>query len=187
MLPPRKMTIAVRMTGLRPKTSEILPQKGTEAALAKRYADPVQAYNESEMWNESEMAGRAVGMSTVSRATNNIARFSAIKASSVGRSGRCLCGGTLSDGGAVLVPSTLPLQDESPRSRAGSSIGATVDQVEEGLTENEAEARGMLCADAENEVSPPIEAACVRIEADSGSVVKARKLFLYESVATIAI
>jgi len=62
-----------------PNTSESLPQKGTLAALARRYAEPVHAYSESGMWNDSDMVGRAVGISTVSSATRKMPSIKAEK------------------------------------------------------------------------------------------------------------
>jgi hypothetical protein len=36
MLPPRNTALAAKMTGILPKMSESLPQKGTDEAFAKR-------------------------------------------------------------------------------------------------------------------------------------------------------
>ena len=94
---------ATRMTGLRPKTSANVPQKGIEEALASRYADPVHAYSESGMWKDSDMVGRAVGISTVSRATRKIDMQRAVNARITER------GGLEVVGGAVPV---VPLQIE---------------------------------------------------------------------------
>ena len=81
--PPKKIELAIRMMLLRPKTSESFPQKGTLAALASRYAEPIHAYNESGIWKDRDIVGRAVGMSTVSSATRKILSVSAPKQSSV--------------------------------------------------------------------------------------------------------
>jgi hypothetical protein len=88
MLPPRKMVSATKMTGFRPKTSESVPQNGTEAALARRYADPIQAYRESGIWNDKAIVGSAVGMRTVSSATRKMDRQRAINANRANISGR---------------------------------------------------------------------------------------------------
>jgi hypothetical protein len=77
--PPRKMTLAMSMMFFLPNTSESLPQKGTLAALARRYAEPVHAYSESGMWKDSDMVGRAVGISTVSSATRKMLSVKAEK------------------------------------------------------------------------------------------------------------
>ena len=79
ILPNRKITIATMEMGFRPNTSERRPQNGTDAALTKRYADPVHAYSELGRWKSSDTVGRAVGNSVVSRATRNTHVVSAAK------------------------------------------------------------------------------------------------------------
>jgi hypothetical protein len=88
MLPLRKMVFAIKMMGFRPKTSDSLPQKGTDVALASRYAEPVHAYSESGMWKDCEMVGRAVGTSTVSSATRKMEELRPMKAISTWNGGR---------------------------------------------------------------------------------------------------
>ena len=41
-LPPRKMAMATRMTGLRPQMSATVPQRGVVAVLARMKALPIQ-------------------------------------------------------------------------------------------------------------------------------------------------
>jgi hypothetical protein len=43
MLPIKKTVFAIRMMGFRPKMPERVPQQGIDAALTRRYADPIQA------------------------------------------------------------------------------------------------------------------------------------------------
>jgi hypothetical protein len=59
--PMKKTMFAMRRIGLRPQMSEILPHIGVEAALASRYAEPIQVYP-AEEWKCSDMVGRAVVM-----------------------------------------------------------------------------------------------------------------------------
>jgi hypothetical protein len=96
ILPIRKTRMAIMATGLRPKTSDSLPQNGTEAALTRRYADPVQAYNEFGRWKSFDTVGRAVGRRTVSKATRDRQIVRAMKESSV-------AGGVFLDLDTVLV------------------------------------------------------------------------------------
>jgi hypothetical protein len=66
-LPRKNIAAAINNTGLRPQISENFPHEGVLAALASRYADPIQVYPAFE-WKYSLMVGRAVVMIVVSRA-----------------------------------------------------------------------------------------------------------------------
>jgi hypothetical protein len=57
--PTKKMATVARTMILRPKISENLAQTGVEAALARRYADPIQVYAVAEC-NSPMMVGVAV-------------------------------------------------------------------------------------------------------------------------------
>lgn len=66
-LPTKNTLEATSRMGLRPQMSEILPQDGTLAALASRYADPIHVYPAFE-WKYALMVGSAVVTMVVSRA-----------------------------------------------------------------------------------------------------------------------
>ena len=65
-LPPKIATATSNMS-FRPHMSEILAQTGAPAALAKRYAPPIQRYPEAECRSD-EMVGIAVATIVVSSA-----------------------------------------------------------------------------------------------------------------------
>lgn len=69
-LPIKKTADVTSRIGLRPQMSENLPHDGTEAALASRYADPIQVYPAFE-WKYSLIVGNAVVIIVVSRAARN--------------------------------------------------------------------------------------------------------------------
>jgi hypothetical protein len=77
--PPRKIVLAMSMMFFLPNTSESLPQNGTLAAFARRYAEPTHAYSESGIWKDKDIVGRAVGIKTVSRATRKMLSVKAEK------------------------------------------------------------------------------------------------------------
>lgn len=58
---------AINKIGFRPHISENFPQEGVLAALASKYAEPIQVYPAFE-WKCSEMVGRAVVIIETSRA-----------------------------------------------------------------------------------------------------------------------
>lgn len=61
-LPTRKTMFATRMIGFLPQISLSLPHRGTEAAFARRYAEPIHVYPASETLKCDAMVGRAVVM-----------------------------------------------------------------------------------------------------------------------------
>lgn len=71
-LPMKNIAAAINKIGLRPQMSENLPQIGVLAALARRYADPIQVYPALE-WKCSEIVGRAVVIMETSRAARKTA------------------------------------------------------------------------------------------------------------------
>ncbi|KAI6875606.1 hypothetical protein KC323_g248 [Hortaea werneckii] len=70
------MTLANSNMGFRPKISEILPQLGIEAELARRKAEPIQVYPAVEL-KCSLMVGKAVVMIVTSNAARKTAIISA--------------------------------------------------------------------------------------------------------------
>lgn len=61
------------MTGLRPQISLSLPQSGTEAAHASRYAEPIHVYCEAEADRWPAIVGKAVVIMVMSRAARKSA------------------------------------------------------------------------------------------------------------------
>ena len=76
-LPTMKIELAMINIGFLPKMSLIFPQKGTAAALPRRYADPIQEKSEPEASKCSAMVGNAVVMIVVSRAARKMVIHSA--------------------------------------------------------------------------------------------------------------
>lgn len=67
MLAPANRTTEARIAGLRPQISESLAHIGPEAAVARRYAPPIQKYPLLEC-REAAMVGIAVAVTVWSRA-----------------------------------------------------------------------------------------------------------------------
>ena len=68
--PTKKMATAARRMIFRPKISENLANTGVDAALARRYADPIQVYAVAEC-NSLIMVGVAVVAIVKSKAARN--------------------------------------------------------------------------------------------------------------------
>jgi hypothetical protein len=131
-LPIKKTAAAISSTGFLPQISLNLPHDGVLAALASRYAEPIQVYPAFE-WKYSLIVGSAVVMIVVSSAARKTAAQSEAMMTTVWKVERSSSGfveGGLGAGGSITVAassSTLVLNE--PLGRGLDSMEGEVDCV----------------------------------------------------------
>lgn len=91
--PTQNTPTADNSTGFRPQISDILPQEGAAAALARRYAEPIHVYPDVE-FRSAEMVGMATVTMVVSKAERKTAEQSDSMMSAFWSGVRWASGGT---------------------------------------------------------------------------------------------